>query len=79
MTKNTEEDFTENLRQSIIEAKSKKQKEKYCVRDFEGEVFELTSDMCVNEHKFDKEEQNEFAGIAECILRKYSKLLTMAK
>lgn len=65
------DETTELVRQSIIEAKGKKNR----IKDFDGEVFELTTDMFVGEYKFDQEQKKELAGIAECILRKYSKLL----
>ena len=69
------DDATETLRQSIIKAKSNK----HCVRDFSGEVFELTSDMLVSENSFNQEEKSELAGVAECILHKYAKLLSVPK
>lgn len=68
-------DATEMIRQSIIETKAQKS----YVRDYTGEVFELTSDMLVNEYKFNQNEVGELAGIAECILQKYSKLLSLHK
>lgn len=66
---------TEELRQSVIDTKSNK----YCIRDFSGDVFELTPEMLVGEYKYSQEQKKELAGIAECILRKYSKLLSLAK
>lgn len=69
------EDVTEAIRQSIIDTKAQKN----YVRDYTGEVFELTSDMLVNEYKFNKSEATELAGTAECILQKYSKLLSLQK
>lgn len=69
------EDVTETIRQSIIEKKAQKS----YVRDYSGDVFELTSDMLVNEYKFNKSEAGELAGIAECILQKYAKLLSLQK
>lgn len=68
-------EVTNNIRQSIVEAKAKKR----YVRDYTGEVFELTSDMLVNEYKFNQNEASELAGIAECILQKYAKLLSLQK
>lgn len=72
-----QEDITDQIRQSIIDTKAKKNKDKYCLKDFSGEVFELTSDMLVKERYFDKEEKSELEGIAECILRKYEKILSI--
>lgn len=69
------EDMTEMVRRSIIEKKAQKN----YVRDYSGDVFELTSDMLVNEYKFNKSEVGELAGIAECILQKYAKLLSVSK
>jgi len=69
------EDVTAAVRQSIIEQKAQKS----YVRDYSGEVFELTSDMLVNEYKFNKEEASDLAGVAECILQKYAKLLSLHK
>lgn len=69
------DELTENVRQSIIETKAKKS----YVRDYSGEVFELTSDMLINEYKFNQREASELAGVAECILQKYSKLLSLHK
>ncbi|MBQ8751180.1 MAG: hypothetical protein IJZ30_06060 [Alphaproteobacteria bacterium] len=69
-------EVTETIRQSIIDTKVLKQKKKHCIRDFSGSVFELTEDMLVQEHCFNKEEETDLAGTAECILRKYEKLLT---
>lgn len=65
------DETTEILRQSIIETKGKKN----CIKDFDGDIFELTTDMFVGEYKFDQEQKKELAGVAECILRKYSKQL----
>ncbi len=69
------EDITAAVRQSIIEQKAQKN----YVRDFSGDVFELTSDMLVNEYKFNKAESSDLAGVAECILQKYAKLLSLHK
>ncbi|MCM1323092.1 MAG: hypothetical protein NC218_02805 [Acetobacter sp.] len=69
------EDITAQVRQSIVETKAQKS----YVRDYTGEVFELTSDMLVNEYKFNKTESSELAGVAECILQKYAKLLSLHK
>ncbi len=66
---------TEIVRQSIIEAKSGKN----CLRDYSGEIFELTKDMLANEHEFNQNQAGELSGIAECILQKYSKLLSLQK
>lgn len=69
------EETTEIVRQSIINAKSGKN----CLRDYSGEIFELTKDMLANEHEFNKNQASELAGIAECILQKYAKLLSLQK
>ena len=69
------DDATATLRQSVIEAKSNT----LYFRDFSGEVFELTPDMLVSENSFNPEEKSELAGVAECILHKYAKLLSIAK
>jgi len=69
------EETTEILRQSALETKSRRRKEKYCLRDFSGEVFELTEDMLRDARSFNQEEQTELAGVAEKILQKYAKLL----
>lgn len=69
------DDVTDMVRQSIIETKAQKS----YVRDYTGEVFELTPDMLVNEYKFNQSEASELAGVAECILQKYSKLLSLHK
>lgn len=69
------DNVTEMVRQSVIDAKSKR----HCVRDYTGEVFELTSDMRIQGHSFDKNETSELAGVAECILRKYAKLLCVTR
>lgn len=69
------DEITETVRQSVIDTKSKK----HCVRDFTGEVFELTSDMRIQGYSFDKDETSELAGVAECILRKYAKLLCFTR
>ncbi|MBR5154726.1 MAG: hypothetical protein IKW58_03275 [Alphaproteobacteria bacterium] len=77
LKRNTPDETTEMIRQSVLETKVKKQKDKYCVRDFSGDIFELTTDMLVKEHYFNKEENSDLAGVAECILRKYEKLLSV--
>ena len=64
------DETTEAVRQSIIQTKGKKNS----IKDFDGDVFELTTDMFVGEYRFDQEQKKELAGVAECILRKYSKL-----
>ncbi len=74
---NQTDEVTEMIRQSVIDSKSKKQKEKHCIKDFSGEIFELTAEMLVQEHYFNKEEKTELAGVAECILRKYEKILSV--
>ncbi len=66
---------TEAIRQSIVDTKSNKA----CVRDYSGDIFELTADMLANEHEFNQNQASELAGIAECILQKYSKLLSLHK
>ncbi len=68
-------DVTDMVRQSIVETKAKKS----YVRDYSGEVFELTSDMLVDEYKFNQNESGELAGVAQCILQKYAKLLSLHK
>ena len=75
LKQNKEENITEKIRQSVIETKAKKNKDKYCIKDFSGEVFELTAEMLVKERYFDNETKNQLDGIAECILRKYEKIL----
>lgn len=64
---------TEELRQSVIKSKSAK----HCIRDFSGDIFELTADMLVKDRIFDITQAKELTGIAECILQKYAKLLTI--
>lgn len=72
MNKETEIDqVTEEIRQSIIKNKGNK----HCIRDFSGDVFELTADMLVKDRIFDITQAKELSGIAECILQKYAKLL----
>lgn len=71
------EELTEIIRNSAFETKAKKQKEKNCLRDYTGYVFELTSEMLVKERSFESSDKNDLAGIAECILRKYEKLLSV--
>jgi hypothetical protein len=74
---NQTDEITNMVRQSVVDSKCKKQKEKHCLKDFSGEIFELTADMLVEEHYFNKEEKSELAGVAECILRKYEKILSV--
>ncbi len=50
-------------------------KKQNCIRDFGSEVFELTADMIIEERTFNAKEQSQHAGIAECILRKYDKVI----
>lgn len=69
------DEITEAIRQSVIETKSKK----FCVKDFSGDVFELTPDMMIEGSFFDLTEARELSGIAECILQKYTKLLSIQK
>lgn len=69
------DETTEAIRQSIIETKGKK----FCVKDFSGDVFELTPDMMIEGSFFDLTEARELSGIAECILQKYTKLLSLQK
>ena len=64
---------TEELRQSVIKNKSGK----HCIRDFSGDIFELTADMLVKDRIFDITQAKELSGIAECILQKYAKLLSV--
>ena len=66
------DEVTENLRQSVIKNKGKKN----CIKDFSGNVFELTADMLVKDRMFDIAQAKELSGIAECILQKYAKLLS---
>ncbi len=77
----TQDDETDEmaitLSQSVIDTKVLKQKKKHCIRDFSGSIFELTEDMLIQEHCFNKEEETDLAGTAECILRKYEKLLSI--
>ena len=76
MTHNNEiDDTTELLRQSIIYNKGSKN----FTKDYSGDVFELTSDMLVKDSYFDKEEAKELSGVAEGILRKYEKILSIKK
>lgn len=69
------DETTETLRQSIIAAKSAK----HCIKDFSGEVFELTSEMLVTKGRLDKKQAKELSKTAECILQKYAKLLSVSK
>jgi len=64
----------ELVRQSIITNKSKK----HCVKDFSGDVFELTADMLVKDRSFDKAEGKKLSETAECILQKYAKILSVS-
>lgn len=71
----TEIDETiELVHQSIIRSKSGK----HCIKDFSGEIFELTADMMVQERVFNTDEAKELSGVAECILHKYEKLLALS-
>ena len=71
----TEIDETiELVRQSIITTKSKR----HCLKDFSGEIFELTPNMLIKERNINSEETKELSGVAECILRKYEKLLALS-
>lgn len=72
----TIDETTENIRQSIIDTKAFKQKEKYCIRDFSGAIFDLTPDMLVRNNKENKDAE-DIDGVAEQILRKYEKLLSV--
>ncbi|MBP5698030.1 MAG: hypothetical protein J6W96_00705 [Alphaproteobacteria bacterium] len=65
---------TEQIRQSIIKTKS----EKHCIRDFSGDIFELTEEMLVKDRNFDVNQAKELSGIAEGILQKYAKLLSVS-
>lgn len=67
------DETTEELRQSIIKNKGNKN----CVKDFSGDIFELTADMLVKDRMFNIAQAKELSGIAECILQKYAKLLTV--
>ena len=76
MKKETSTDSeTEVLRQSIIKNKSNK----HCLKDFSGEIFNLTPEMLVSGHRFDAKSAKELSGVAECILRKYEKILSVPK
>jgi hypothetical protein len=66
---------TEILRLSALATRG----QKHCVRDYSGEVFELTEDMLVRTPQTDIDPKEEYAAVAECILRKYDKLLSLAK
>ena len=69
------DETTELLRQSIISSKA----EKNYIRDYTGEIFELTEAMLVQDRLFDKKKEKDLAGIAECILQRYAKILSVAK
>lgn len=69
------DEATELLRQSIISNKA----ERNCIRDYTGEIFELTEAMLVQDRLFDKNKEKDLAGIAECILQRYAKILSVAK
>ena len=69
------DETTETVRQSIITAKGKK----HCLKDFSGDVFELTSEMLVAKGGLDKKQIKELSKTAECILQKYAKLLSVSK
>ena len=75
--KDTLDDITQILRQSAIDTKVFIQKQKHCIRDYSGTVFELTSDMLVKNNNVTKDDALEINGVAECILRKYEKLLSV--
>ena len=75
--KDTLDDITQILRQSAIDTKVFIQKQKHCIRDYSGTVFELTSDMLVKNNNVTKDDSLEINGVAECILRKYEKLLSV--
>jgi len=68
------DETTELLRQSIILERGSK----HCIKDFSGEVFELTEEMLVKDRLFDEKEAKEYSGVAECILKKYDKLLSLS-
>ena len=74
MSDNEIDETIELVHQSIITSKSGK----YCIKDFSGEVFELSADMLVQERSFNKAEAKELSGVAECILNKYAKLLSLS-
>lgn len=67
------DETTELLRRSIVVERGNK----HCIKDFSGEVFELTEDMLVKDRLFDEKQAKEYSGIAECILKKYDKLLSL--
>lgn len=73
--RNQQDEIINAIHQSIIDTKGKKN----CLRDYSGDVFELTADMLANEYEFNQKQASELAGIAECILQKYSKLLSLKK
>ncbi len=72
---NTDDNITEFVRQSIVQNKGNKD----CIRDFSGDVFELTSDMRIKDYYFDQDNKPEINGIAESILHKYARLLCISK
>ena len=69
------DEATATIRQSVIENKSRK----FCTKDFSGDVFELTQEMLIEGSFFDLTQARELSGIAECILQKYAKLLSLSK
>lgn len=73
--KNKIDEATAMIRQSVIENKSKK----FCIKDFSGDVFELTPEMLIGGGFFDLTQTRELSGIAECILHKYANLLSLQK
>lgn len=73
----TIDETTKLLRESVIDTKAFKQKKKYCIRDFSGDVFELTPEMLVRNNASHTKDTPKIDGVAECILRKYEKLLSI--
>ncbi|MBR2273821.1 MAG: hypothetical protein IJ864_03195 [Alphaproteobacteria bacterium] len=67
------DEATAQIRQSIIKSKSGK----HCIRDFSGDIFELTADMLVKDRLFNIKQAKELSGIAENILQKYARLLSV--
>lgn len=67
------DEATEAVRQSIIENKGRKN----FTKDFSGDVFELTSEMLIRKNTGDFEETSDHAKIAEGILQKYAKMLSV--
>ncbi len=74
MFKEEYEEPTELIRQSIIANRGAR----HYTKDFSGDVFELTMDMLVPNRCSDKSKINKKSGVAEHILQKYEKLLSVS-